>query len=207
MLTIQTVEGLNADKLNIIRTKSKKNQIFLYDTQRRCDDFVMKLKYRRNGKYEDIPHFIITKTGIVYNVFDTKHGSKTFNEPTVDKKFIKIALENLGWLNKNTITGILHNWIDDPYRLAPYVKNWRGHFFWDRYTENQMESLAELCGKLCIENNIPFQTVPSQGYIENLSKFKGIVCKSNFENIYTDINPSFDFKLLYDRDKTEHRQL
>jgi hypothetical protein len=48
-----------------------------------------------------------------------------------------------------------------------------------------------------MKHDIPYQTVPSQGFIENLSKFKGIVCKSNFLNIYTDINPSFDFRIFY----------
>jgi N-acetyl-anhydromuramyl-L-alanine amidase AmpD len=201
MLEIQDVETLNKKKLNIVRKKSKKTQIFLYDTGRRADDFMMKIKYRHNGNYSEIPHFFVTKLGKIFKIFDTEHSSTTFGNPDVDKKQIKIAIENLGWLNKNTITGVLNNWIGDPYRADPYIRNWRGYYFWDRYTEEQQRSLASLCKHLTEEHNIPYQTVPSQGYLENVEKFNGIVCKSNFLNIYTDINPSFDFTIFYENVK------
>jgi len=196
MLEIQNVENLNNVKLNINKRKTKKTQIFLYDTQRRVDDFIMKLKYRNNGKYEDIPHYIITKQGKILKIFDGNYSSKTFGVKW-DNKQIKIALENLGWLNKNTITGILYNWIGDPYRSEPFTKKWRNHYFWDPYTKEQLNSLVELCKDICVEYSIPYQTVPSQGYLSNVIKFTGIVCKSNFLNIYTDINPSFDFNIFY----------
>ena len=114
MLVIHDIETIDKSKLNIVRKKTKKKQILLYDTQRRIDDFVNKLKYRRDGDYDDIPHFVVSKLGQVFQVFDTNFSSNTFDDYNVDKKIIKIAVENLGWLNKNTITGILNNWIGDP---------------------------------------------------------------------------------------------
>lgn len=201
MLVIHNVDVLDKDKLNIVKRKSKKTQIFLYDTQRRSDDFINKIRYRRNGKYDDIPHFLVTKLGMVYQLFDTNHSSNTFDDPKNDKKMIKIAVENLGWLNKNTITGFLNNWIGDPYRSEPHIRNWRGHFFWDKYNETQIGAISELCDLLCDKHDIFKQVVPSQGYLENVSNFKGIVCKSNFSNIYTDINPSFNFRLLFNYGK------
>ena len=201
MLVIQDVDVLDKDKLNIIRRKSKKTQILLYDTQRRADDFVQKLKHRKNGNYEDIPHFIVNKLGMVFQVFDTDHSSNTFNEPKIDKKQIKIAIENLGWLNKNTINGIYTNWIGDPYRSEPHIKLWRNYYYWDKYNEIQLEKVSELCEMLCEKHEIFKQHVPSSGYLENISKFHGIVCKSNFSNIYTDINPSFNFRTLFNHDK------
>jgi N-acetyl-anhydromuramyl-L-alanine amidase AmpD len=195
-LKIQKVESLNEKDLNVVKKKSKKKQIFLYDTRRRYDDFIKKIKFRNNGKYEDVPHFIITKTGEIYQLFSTKHSSKSFDDPKIDKKQIKIALENLGWLNKNSISGILHNWINDPYRSTPYVKKWRGYFFWDKYTDEQLLSLRELCKVLCSEHEIPYVSVPSQTTYDDIIKFNGIVCKSNFIDIYKDINPSFDFKIF-----------
>ena len=196
MLEIHNVEGLDSKTLNITKRKSKKTQIFLYDTGRRADDFINKIKHRRNGKYDEVPHFIITKLGTIYQLFDTKYFSNTFDDPKVDKQFIKIAIENLGWLHKNTITGFMNNWIGDPYRSEPFVRNWRNYYFWDRYNEGQLESIVNLCKHLCETNNIPYQVVPSQGYLENILKFHGVVCKSNFSNIYTDINPSFNFRIF-----------
>jgi N-acetyl-anhydromuramyl-L-alanine amidase AmpD len=207
MFEIQDVETLDKKKLNIIRKKSKKTQILLYDTYRRVDDFVHKLKYRRNGNYDDIPHFIVTKLGFVYQVFDTNHSSVTFGDEKIDNKQIKIAIENLGWLNKNTITGYLFNWIDDPYRSEPHIRNWRNHYYWDKYTDVQLSSLSQLCDYLLDNHGMFKQVVPSQGYFENATNFKGIVCKSNFSNIYTDINPSFDFRIFFNNAKENEKQL
>jgi hypothetical protein len=64
-----------------------------------------------------------------------------------------------------------------------------------------MESLSQLCEDLCEKHGIFKQVVPSQGYLENVSNFKGIVCKSNFSNIYTDINPSFNFRIFFNNAK------
>jgi N-acetyl-anhydromuramyl-L-alanine amidase AmpD len=201
MLIIHNVDGLDSRALNIKRRKTKKTQIFLYDTNRRSNDFINKIKYRKNGKYSDVPHFLITKIGTVYQLFDTDFSSYTFGDKKLDNKIIKIAIENLGWLNKNTITGFLHNWIGDPYRSEPFIKNWRNKYYWDRYTDSQMQSLSELCERLCDKHNIFKQTVPSQGYLKNVQNFQGIVCKSNFSNIYTDINPSFNFRIFFNHAK------
>lgn len=196
MLKIYDVETLDKKKLNVTRRKSKKTQILLCDTHRRIDDFVNKLKYRKNGKYEDVPHFIISKMGVIYQVFDSNHSSNTFNNPKIDKKQIKIAIENLGWLNKNTINGFLFNWIGDAYRSEPYVKGWRNHYYWDKYNENQLKSLKGLCEFLVEKHDISKEYVPSHGYFSSAPNFKGIICKSNFSDIYTDINPSFNFNIF-----------
>ena len=201
MLTILDVEGLDKKSLNYKKTVVKKNQILLCDTHRRITDYIHMIKYRKNGKYDDLPHFIISKSGNVFQILDTKHYSTTFNDKNLDRKIIKIAIENLGWLNKNTINGMLSNWIGDPCRTEPHIRNWRGHFFWDKYTDEQLVVLNELCDRLCEENNIPKTIVPSHGYFERASYFNGVVCKSNYSDIYTDINPSFNFKKIFSDDK------
>jgi hypothetical protein len=88
MLVINDIDTLDKDKLNVVKRKSKKTQIFLYDTQRRVDDFVNKIKHRKNGTYDEVPHFIISKLGLVYQLFDTDYSSNTFNDPNNDKKQI-----------------------------------------------------------------------------------------------------------------------
>lgn len=201
MLIIQNVDVLDEKNLNVNKRKTKKTQILLYDTQRRVDDFINKLKYRKNGRYGDIPHFVVTKLGVIYQIFNTEYSSTTFSDSKIDKKQIKIAVENLGWLNKNTINGLMTNWVGDPYRSEPFIRNWRERYYWDRYSDQQMLALSYLCEMLCEKHDIEQRVVPSQGYIENVSNFKGIVCKSNFSNIYTDINPSFNFRILFNHDK------
>lgn len=200
MLGIRDVEIINKDDLNHSKRSYKKKQILLYDTKRRIDDFVKKIKFRRNGEYEDIPHFIISKSGDIYKVLDVKYSSKTFDIDKIDRQQIKIAIENLGWLNKNTITGFFSNWIGDPYRTEPFIRSWREKFYWDRYNPEQIKTLISLCDHLCEEYNIKKHVVPTNGIIENIDKLGGIVCKSNFSNIYTDINPSFNFKMFVENE-------
>jgi hypothetical protein len=53
MLTIHKIEKLDSKILNVSKKKTKKTQILLYDTNRRIDDFINKIKYRKNGKYEE----------------------------------------------------------------------------------------------------------------------------------------------------------
>ena len=201
MLIIHEIETIEKSKLNIVKKATKKKQILLFDTQRRIDNYINKIRYRKNGNYDDIPHFIVSKLGQVYQVFDTKYSSKTFDDYSIDKKMIKIAVENLGWLNKNTINGILNNWIGDPYRAEPHIRGWRNYYFWDKYPDIQMEALSELCDMIIEKHNITKQIVPSQGYLKNSSNFNGIVCKSNFSSIYTDINPSFNFEVFFNNAK------
>ena len=141
-------------------------------------------------------HNLITEE-TKFNVTVKGTIKNTFDEPLIDKQFIKIAIENLGWLNKNTITGFLSNWIGDPYRSEPFIRNWRNYHYWDRYDENQISIISNLCTHLCESYSIPKKIVPSQGYLENAVNFDGVVCKSNFSNIYTDINPSFNFRQIF----------
>lgn len=207
MLMICDVETLQFKDFKINKRKTKKTQILLYDTQRRSDDFINKIKFRRNGEYENIPHFLITKTGIIYQFFDTNYSSKIFDNRKIDNQQIKIAIENLGWLNKNTINSILFNWIGDPYRTEPLIKNWRNHFYWDIYPEDQLSSIVHLCDILTEKHGIERKIVPSQGFFSNADKFKGVVCKSNFSDIYTDINPSFNFRLFFNNEENTVNQL
>lgn len=206
MLEIQDVEAFNLPNLKSKNRKYKKTQILLYDTGRKFDNFIKKLKYRKFGDYKDIPHFCITKTGEVYSFIDPEYGSETFGESRIDNKQIKIAIENLGWLSKNTINGIYQNWLDDVYRGVPHIRSWRNRMYWDPYTPEQLQALADLCLILCVKYDIKYRCVPSSGYIENIKNMGGIVSKSNFLDIYTDINPSFNFNIFEENVKqTEHR--
>jgi hypothetical protein len=196
MIEIKKIDELNNKKLNIINRKTKKEQILIFDTQRNFKNYVAKIIHRNNGSYDEIPHFIIDKFGNIFQLFNTDYYSRMFDTPKIDKKQIKIAIENLGWLNKNSIGGFYSNWIGDTYAGVPFIKEWRGYYYWDQYNEIQLKSLSEILKELCVNYNIPLKMVESQGYFPNVTNFNGIVCKSNFSDIYNNINPSFNFKIL-----------
>jgi len=196
MLVIHNAEILDSTNLNIVTNKTKKKQIVLFDSGRRSHDYFMKLKYRKNGEYEDVPHFLVSKLGFIYKIFDTKFYSRTFDDDKLNKKQIKICLENLGWLNKNTITGVMYNWIGDKYRGEPFLHERKGHYYWDSYTCEQINSLVKLVNHLSNQHNIPLNTPKDQDFVTNYRNFEGILSKSNFENIYKDINHSLNFNIF-----------
>ena len=53
MLGIRDVEIINKDDLNHSKRSYKKKQILLYDTKRRIDDFVKKIKFRNDSNQYD----------------------------------------------------------------------------------------------------------------------------------------------------------
>jgi N-acetyl-anhydromuramyl-L-alanine amidase AmpD len=195
MLKIQNVLLTN-ESVNISDKKYKKSQILLFDTKRRYNDFLTKLQTRITDNHNDLPHFIINKNGEIINIINDILCINTFSNFKIDKKIIKIAIENLGWLQKNTITGFYNNWIGDIYRTEPYVENWRNYFYWDIYTNKQYEALNQLCKMLCDKHKIKFDIVNTQSIIENVENISGIVCMSNYNKYYTDINPSFNFNMI-----------
>ena len=81
------------------------------------------------------------------------------------------------------------------------------HVYWDTYSKEQLNALADLCFLLCAHYGIPYQCVPSSGFFENAKNFNGIVSKSNFSDIYTDINPSFNFRILFNNAKESNNRV
>ena len=65
---------------------------------------------------------------------------------------------------------------------------------WEPYTDVQMKSAAELCIKLVTEHKIDKQCIGHNTKIDNVDKLGGIVSRSNFDTIFTDVSPAFNFE-------------
>lgn len=168
----------------------------LSHTSRGLKYYMMKLKYRFNGVYEKTPQYIISKDGIVKKLFESKYSSNYFGVKKIDNRTIVICLENHGWLKKHHLSGKFMNWIGDIYFNKPFEKRWRGYGFWDEYTDEQYISLSKLIKKLCEEHNIPVEYVGHNTKINGVENYEGIVSRSNYSDLYTDVSPAFDFKKL-----------
>lgn len=188
MLKIEQLTGFNS----VGRNKRKK-QIVLTHTSRNVTDYISSLKYRYNGKYDKIPHFIIQKDGRVFQMIDPSLYSNILDSEQQNKHSIVICLENLGWLKKNPLNPSYVNWIGDIYKEGIYERKWRGHFFWEPYTNKQMESLVELSLYLCEMFSIPASCIGHNVKLDGIEKFEGIVTRSNFTTDNTDLSPAFDF--------------
>jgi N-acetyl-anhydromuramyl-L-alanine amidase AmpD len=179
---------------NISGKQKKKKQIILSHTSRDVEEYLMMLKYRNNGKFIRTPHYVVTKNGEIIQKLPNESYSDFFVEPNVNRNSIIISLENLGWLNKVPLKDYYTNWIGNIYKGTPYEKKWRDYHFWDPYTSSQIQATAKLCLSLVEEHKIEKKCVGHNTKIKDVDKVGGIVSRSNFDEIYTDLNPSFDFE-------------
>ena len=179
---------------NISGKQKKKKQIILTNTGRDVEEYLTSLKYRMNGKFKRVPHYIVTKNGKIIQTLPDEAYSNYFTEPNINRNSIIVSFENLGWLEKVPLKDYYTNWIGNIYKGSTYEKKWRDYFFWEPYTEIQMQSAAELCIKLVTEHKIEKKCIGHNTKIDNVDKLSGIVSKSNFETIYTDVSPAFNFE-------------
>ena len=173
--------------------QKKKHQIILQHTCRNVDEYLMGLKYRFNGRYKKIPNYVVTRDGKVLQLLGNESHSKIFSEDNTNRNSIIVSLENLGWLEKEPLNNQYVNWIGDIYKGDAYEKKWRDYFFWQPYTETQIEYTAKLCKKISEEMGIPLDVVEHNTRINGVEKFRGITSKSNYDSVFTDLSPAFNF--------------
>lgn len=177
-----------------VKNNSDKNQIILVHTSRKIDEYLTSLKYRHNKDYNKIPHYIISREGRVIQLLDDEDHTQFFNDPTYDYKSIIISLENLGWLEKEPLKNHYINWIGNIYKEKIVDKKWRDYFFWQPYTKEQIDSLADLCKILSKKLSINLTCVGHNTKTNRMETFDGIFTRSNFDENYTDVSPAFDFE-------------
>lgn len=174
----------------------KKHQIILTNTSRGVENYLQSLKYRYNGKFTKIPHYIVTREGTILKLLNGGSCSNFQINSQVNKNSITISLENLGWLQKEPLKDYYVNWIGDIYKGIVFEKKWRDYFFWQPYTSDQIKALSFLCSNLCSEFSIKTQFIGHNTKVSGVEKFEGIVCRSNFSSKFTDVTPAFDFELF-----------
>ena len=183
--------------------QKKKHQIILTHTSRNINDYLQSLKFRFNGSFKRIPNYIITREGKILQLLGNEEHSEYFKEPNINRNSIIVSLENLGWLQKEPLTDHYINWIGDIYNGKVLEKKWRDYFFWQPYTEEQVQSTNSLCYKLLKEMKIKPQIVEHNTKIAGIEKYVGIVSKSNYDTIYTDLSPAFNFNELLKKIENE----
>lgn len=94
------------------------------------------------------------------------------------------------------------NWIGDKVKDNIYERKWRGYHLWDKYTEEQLDSLKELVQELNYEFNIPMRLIGHNVKVDNPERFNGITSRSNYEQKVTALSPAFDFELFISKLKS-----
>jgi N-acetyl-anhydromuramyl-L-alanine amidase AmpD len=181
-------------KFKCLGKQKNKKQIILCHTSSEVEEYLASLKYRYNSKYDKIPNYIITKNGTILQLLTNDGHTNFFTQENINKNSIIICLENLGWLEKKPLTTYHINWKGSIYNQQVYDKKWRDFFFWEPYTESQINSTAELCNSLINEVKIKKNCIGHNTKVDGIEHFEGIVSRSNFNEKYTDLNPSFNFE-------------
>lgn len=186
----------NKNSLFCYENEHNKTQIILCHTSRPLIYYNNALKHRFDGEYKKIPTYTISKSGLLIENFDSSYYSEFFGDEDIDKNSIIICLENLGWLKYNTLNNKYVNWIGDIYKGEVYQKRWRDKSFWSIYPDKQLKICAKLIVELSIKHGIPLDLIGHNVKIDGIVNFYGITTRSNYNEYWTDLSPSFDFKKL-----------
>jgi N-acetyl-anhydromuramyl-L-alanine amidase AmpD len=170
-----------------------KKQIIITHTLRRVAPLLVSFKYRSNGKYSKLPHYIITREGKIIKLLDDNLIPNNFNDINLNNNSIVISLENLGWLEKQPLKNAHINWLGDIYSGKVVERKWRDYFFWHPYTDIQLDKTAELCISLSKTHNIPLTCIGHNTKVKGSESYNGILTKSNFDSGSTDLSPAFNF--------------
>lgn len=175
---------------------NNKSKIVLCHSSREANEYLSSLKYRFNGKYRKIPNYFITQEGIILELIKPEEYSFYLKESESNEDSIVICLENLGWLEKETLNNYHINWIGNIYKGKVFEKKWRDYFFWHPYTEEQVISCAKLCNMLLKTFSIDKKYIGHNTKVDGIEHFDGILTKSNIKQDYTDLSPAFNFELF-----------
>jgi len=183
---------------NYLSIESEKTWIALGHTFNHDMKHFIGWQHRYNGEYKKTAAYTIAKDGTIYEHFDPSFTANVFDTKEFNMKTIVILMENDGWLVHNTFTDEYLTWFGDIYKDPKEVvsRRWRGYSYWAPYSEEQLESAVLLSKHLCRRFNIPMVAIGHNTKSERLVDYQGVLCKSNIEKHYTDLNPSWDCELF-----------
>ena len=183
--------------------QKRKKQIILCHTSREVEEYLTSLNFRYNTHYDKIPNYIVTKNGKVLQLMHDSCYSNIMYDVNVNRNSIIVMLENLGWLEKKPLTDHHVNWIGNIYKQGIFEKKWRDYFIWQPYTTSQTETTAKLCNYLLEENSIEKNFIGHNTKIDGAERYEGVICRSNFDSMYTDLSPAFDYGYLQKKIENE----
>jgi hypothetical protein len=176
---------------NYVRVISEKKQIILGNSYSYNKEGVLKMVNRDGGNFNKVPHFTIMKNGEILQHFDIKYYSYYLDNEH-SKDVISIAIQNMGLLFENK-SGLMDMY-NNTYQGEVIVRPWKNGNFWEPYTEYQLDAAIFLCKYLLSEANINKAVVHSNVQKADVSNFKGICFRSNYDSKHYDISPAWDFE-------------
>lgn len=197
-----------AKQQNFYKTDNPKTQIVIGFSLREGHNHIMRMQTKEYGNSRKWNTYTISRDGIIYQHFNPKKHCDFLGIKEADIKIISIVLENTGYLVKND-DGIFVNLLNevcDEERIG--FKKWDAFSYWEKFTEEQIMALVDLCNYLSIEFSIPNDCIEFQNYHKSIIKYKGIAFRSNYLEKDGDANPLFEIekfnKLLHVAEKNDN---
>lgn len=191
-----SIQIIKYENFKSVGRSEKKKQIILTHTSRDLNEYLISLKHRRNGRYDKIPNYLVSRDGKILQLLDNLEYSNYIKNDKMNNKSVTICFENLGWLEKEPLKNSYINWIGNIYKGEVFERKWRDYFYWQPYTEIQLKNGLKLIEMLCEELSIPRRFVGHNTKINGLDKFEGVLTRGNYDVLSTDVSPAFDFELF-----------
>jgi len=182
---------------NYIKKKTKKNLIIIGDTCRSSSNHIIRMQQKDFGNSREWNTFTISRDGKIYQHYNPDYYSDYSGDVKIDKRSISILFENMNCLN--AVDEKYYNWINEECKDIHniYKKYWKSGYYWEKYTEEQYNSLAGLLIELFDKyKDIPNRIIASNLYESESYNYKGVLSRSNISKEEVDVNPSFDYKKL-----------
>ena len=173
----------------------QKRQIVLGNTFSNNMNHYIGWMCRQGGDYKRTAPYTIDKYGEIFEHFDPQYYSDFTNVKVADKHIIPVLLENEGYLISDIKKGnTFYDYLGREYKGGEIItKKWRTHEYWVPYTNEQLESAVNLVKYLLGEFDIEPNVVGHNTKFDDIYNYNGVCYRSNYNKIYTDINPTWDF--------------
>jgi len=180
---------------NFYQTEHTKKQIIIGNTFSHGLNHIFGWENRLNGKYKITAPITILRDGTIYQHYDPKYYSDFMGIKDIDMNSIPIVLENQGWLIKDLEDNRYITWVGDIYNKENGIveKKWRNKTYWVPYTNEQINSLVDVCKYLCDRFGVIQETLNHNTIVSDVRNFEGVTYRSNFSKFYSDVNPTFLF--------------
>jgi len=181
---------------NRYKTKTPKTQIVIATSLRKDNRHIIRFQHKDYGKTKRWNTYTISRDGKVYQHYDDNYYTDFLGIKEGDKCSISIVLENMGALFQ-IVSGKHINWLNEVCEEENVVeKDWFGYEFWERFPDEQLESLVLLCKELCEKHGIPKKFMEFFHYHKETYKFKGIAFRGNYVEDSSDMTPLLDIPKL-----------
>ena len=177
---------------NILLTECTKTKIILIHTSANLSDYFIGLGVRHNQKYPKIPTLTIGLNGEIYQHLSFNTVVQFFDNDSLNRQAIVIALENVGWLNQHE-DGSFTDWKGIKYEDMVLDATWRNKRFWANYSEKQFLALVQLIDYLCIGCSINKKFIGNNVFNNKSLEYEGIITRSCFSKNHFDLSPAFDY--------------